>query len=231
MALKFSNTNNVHLNGVKALVYGIAGAGKTTLATTVPRPIILSAEKGLLSIAGSNIGVLEIENFQDLKDAYQWCTTPANQAHFDTIFLDSISDIAEQILIDAKAKVKDARLAYTDLSDKLVDIIKDFRDITGKHVIMVAKIESAKEEVTGITKYFPAVPGNKLTQKLPYLFDEVLYLGLKTDPSTNKSWRFIQTQPDFQVAAKDRSGRLDFTEPPHLGLIISKINNGVQPNG
>ena len=81
-----------------------------------------------------------------------------------------------------------------------------------------------------LTKYFPSVPGNKLTQKLPYLFDEVLYLGVKTDPSTNQSFRFIQTQPDFQVAAKDRSGKLNFTEPPNLGLIINKII-GVQQNG
>lgn len=228
--MKFSNTNDVHNNGVKALVYGIAGAGKTTLATTLPRPIIISAENGLLSIAGSGIGVIEVENFDDLKQAYQWCVNPANQTYFDSIMLDSISEIAEQILLFAKTKVKDARLAYTDLSDRLIDIIKDFRDIKGKHVIMTAKIESAKEELTGVTKYFPSVPGNKLTQKLPYLFDEVLYLGVKTDPSTNQSFRFIQTQPDFQVAAKDRSGKLSFTEPPNLGLIINKII-GVQQNG
>lgn len=228
--MKFSNTNDVHNNGVKALVYGIAGAGKTTLATTLPRPIIISAENGLLSIAGSGIGVIEVENFEDLKQAYQWCVNPANQTYFDSIMLDSISEIAEQILLFAKTKVKDARLAYTDLSDRLIDIIKDFRDIKGKHVIMTAKIESAKEELTGVTKYFPSVPGNKLTQKLPYLFDEVLYLGVKTDPSTNQSFRFIQTQPDFQVAAKDRSGKLNFTEPPNLGLIINKII-GVQQNG
>ncbi len=228
--MKFSNTNDVHNNGVKALVYGIAGAGKTTLATTLPRPIIISAENGLLSIAGSGIGVIEVENFDDLKQAYQWCVNPANQTYFDSIMLDSISEIAEQILLFAKTKVKDARLAYTDLSDRLIDIIKDFRDIKGKHVIMTAKIESAKEELTGVTKYFPSVPGNKLTQKLPYLFDEVLYLGVKTDPSTNQSFRFIQTQPDFQVAAKDRSGKLNFTEPPNLGLIINKII-GVQQNG
>ena len=228
--MKFSNTNDVHNNGVKALVYGIAGAGKTTLATTLPRPIIISAENGLLSIAGSGIGVIEVENFDDLKQAYQWCVNPANQTYFDSIMLDSISEIAEQILLFAKTKVKDARLAYTDLSDRLIDIIKDFRDIKGKHVIMTAKIESAKEELTGVTKYFPSVPGNKLTQKLPYHFDEVLYLGVKTDPSTNQSFRFIQTQPDFQVAAKDRSGKLSFTEPPNLGLIINKII-GVQQNG
>ena len=230
MAVKFSNTNNVHLNGVKMLVYGIAGAGKTRLALTAPRPIILSAEKGLLSIAGSNIGVLEIESFEDLREAYQWCINPANSQYFDTIFIDSISEIAEQVLLYAKAKVKDARLAYTELSDKLVDIIKDFRDITGKHVIMIAKIGDAKEEITGVTKYFPAVPGNKLTQRLPYLFDEVMYLGVKTDLSTNQSWSFIQTAPDFQVSAKDRSGRLNAIEPPDVGLLITKIT-GVVNNG
>ena len=234
MALKFSNTNDVYNNGIKALVYGISGAGKTTALATLPRPIILSAEKGLLSIAGTGIPVLEIETFEDLDEAYKWCVNPANQQHFDSIALDSITEIAEKVLVHAKTKVKDARLAYMELSDKMIDIIKKFRDIQGKHVIMTAKIESNKEELTGIVKYFPAMPGAKLTQKLPYLYDEVWFLGIKTDPTTNQSWRYIQTGPDFQVIAKDRSGKLGFMEPVHLGQLITKMltpQQGVQPNG
>lgn len=234
MALKFSNTNDVHMNGIKALVYGISGAGKTTSLASLPRPIILSAEKGLLSIAGTGIPVIEIESFEDLDDAYKWCIDPANQQYFDSIALDSVTEIAEQVLVHAKSKVKDARLAYVELADKMIEIIKKFRDIQGKHVIMTAKIDNNKEELTGIVKYFPAMPGTKLTQKLPYLYDEVWFLGIKTDPATNQSWRYIQTGPDFQVIAKDRSGKLSFMEPVDLGQLINKMvlpQQGVQPNG
>ena len=51
MALKFTTTNQAaQLHGVKALVYGPSGAGKTTLCATAPAPIIISAEAGLLSL-------------------------------------------------------------------------------------------------------------------------------------------------------------------------------------
>lgn len=231
MALKFSTTNTVLYNGIKILIYGISGVGKTTLITTLPKPIILSAEQGLLSIAGSNIPVITIETIQDLEDAYVWCTDPRNSHLFDSIALDSITEIGEQVLEVAKTKVKDARLAYVELADKMIRIIKKFRDIKGKHVIMLAKIGTNKEELTGAVKYFPDMPGTKLTQRLPYLFDEVLFMGIKTDVTTGKSWRFIQSQPDFQVIAKDRSGKLDNLEPPDLGILIGKMTNGVTTNG
>ena len=39
MAINLKNTADAHSNGVKILVYGHAGVGKTTLATTMPNPI------------------------------------------------------------------------------------------------------------------------------------------------------------------------------------------------
>jgi len=46
MAIKLNSTSAIAATGVKILVYGQAGAGKTTLITTLPNPIILSAEGG-----------------------------------------------------------------------------------------------------------------------------------------------------------------------------------------
>ena len=231
MALIFSNTNDVLFDGIKAVIYGVSGVGKTTLLSTLPRPIIISSEKGLLSIAGTGIPVLVVSSYKDLEDAYAWCVDPNNSQYFDSIGIDSITEVSEQVLAFAKSKVKDARLAYMELADKMVEIIKKFRDIQGKHVIMVAKIDSTKEDMTGAVKYYPSMPGSKLTQRLPYLFDEVLYVGVKTDPSTNQSYRYIQTQPDFQVIAKDRSGKLATMEPAHLGNLINKALGVVSNNG
>ena len=49
MAINLKRTSQVHAQGVKMLVYGEAGAGKTTLISTLFKSIILSAEAGLLS--------------------------------------------------------------------------------------------------------------------------------------------------------------------------------------
>lgn len=225
-------------SGAKVLVYSEAGAGKTSLCATAPSPLIISAESGLLSLTKKNIErmygvdtpgitydipVIEINTMQDLFDAYAYVVAPANRV--GTVCLDSISEIAEVLLAKEKAASKDPRKAYGEMIDRMVEIIRAFRDIDGKHVYMTCKIESQKEEVTGAVKWSPSMPGAKLGQQMPYFFDEVFRLGIGRD-NAGKPFRFLQTQPDYQFTAKDRSGSLDPYEPPHLGHIFQKIIGG-----
>ena len=171
-----------------------------------------------------DIPVIEIRNVQDLTDAHAWCmTTQASQ--FQTICLDSVSEIAETVLNNAKRQVKDPRQAYGELIEKMESVIRAFRDLPNKNVYMAAKIEPMKDELTGIVKYGPSMPGAKLGQKLPYFFDEVFRLGINKTPQ-GELYRFLQTQSDLQNIAKDRSGALDAIEPPHLTHVFNKILQG-----
>jgi GTPase SAR1 family protein len=43
MAINVKTTGSLSAGGVKVLVYGQAGAGKTSLIKTLPNPIVLSA--------------------------------------------------------------------------------------------------------------------------------------------------------------------------------------------
>ena len=79
------------------------------------------------------------------------------------------------------------------------------------------------DELSGIVKYGPSMPGAKLGPKLPYFFDIVMRLGIGKDTTTQQEFRFLQTQPDLQYEAKDRSGALSPVEPPHLGHVFNKI--------
>jgi len=73
-----------------------------------------------------------------------------------------------------------------------------------------------------VLKSGPAMPGNKLGPKLCYYFDFVMRLGLNKAPD-GESYRFLQTQPDLQYEAKDRSGMLDPVEQPNLTHIFNKV--------
>lgn len=210
------------LHGVKVLVYGDAGVGKTVLCSTAPTPIILSAEAGLLSLRKFKIPVIQIRNVNDLRDAHQWCWQAKEAAQFQTICLDSISEIAETVLINAKAQVKDPRQAYGELITQMEQVVRLFRDLPGKNVYFSAKQEPTKNELTGVVTYGPAMPGTKLAQKLPYFVDEVFRLAVGKTPQ-GVSYRYMQTQPDLQYQAKDRSGALDQYEPADLTHIFNKI--------
>jgi len=208
--------------GVKIVVYGLAGMGKTTLCATCPSPIIASAESGLLSLARHNLPYIEIKTMQDLREFYQWAKSSTEcRQNFQTLCLDSVSEIAEVVLTAAKAKNKDGRMAYGDLIEEMTKVIKEFRDLSGYHVYMSAKQERLKDEASGVFINQPMMPGSKLGQAVPYLPDEVFKLDVE-GTGTN-SYRLLRTQPDFLNMAKDRSGVLDPIEEPNLGKIINKI--------
>lgn len=221
MAINLKSTNDIHANGVKVLVYGQAGAGKTSLIPTLPSPIILSAEGGLLSIAGADIPYIEIGSMETLQEAYQWLTSSKDAEQFKSIALDSISEIAEVVLNAEKKSTKDPRQAYGAMQEQMSDIIRAFRDISGKHVFFTAKCEKSQDE-SGRILYAPSMPGNKSGQSLPYFFDEVLALRVEKDSEGNTQ-RALMCESDGLWQAKDRSGKLDAWETPDLGDIIKKI--------
>lgn len=230
------------LHGVKAMIYGGPGAGKTSLLATVPTPVIISAESGLLSLSPANIArlevnagralprsipVIEVTTLQDLTDAFDWCARSSEAQNFETFCLDSLSEIAEKVLSNAKKKATDPRQAYGDLIEQVGDTSRKFRDLKGRNVLLIAKQEYIKDENTGRSMWQPAMPGSKLGQQLPYLFDEVLHLDIgRTPPDANgnsTSYRFLRTQPDYNYTAKDRSGTLDAIERPDIAHIFGKI--------
>lgn len=238
MAITFTTAEQASaINGVKCLVYGPAGIGKTMLTATLPRPLLISAESGLLSLRKANlervygpgnpyitydIPVATVSTVEDLQQIYDWCIKSYEAQGFDSIALDSLSEIAEVVLNNAKRQVKDPRQAYGELIEKMETLVRLFRDIQGKHVYFASKQEPFKDELTGVVKYGPSMPGSKLGHKLPYFFDEVFRLGVNKDQQ-GQSYRFIQTQPDFQFEAKDRSGALAPIEAPILSAIFAKI--------
>jgi phage nucleotide-binding protein len=220
MAISVKRTRDLTKSGVKLLVYGAAGAGKTSLITTLPKPIVLSAEAGLLSIQDADLPFIEINTLDDLRQAYVYIISEAG-AEYESVALDSISEIAEVVLNAEKKIAKDPRQAYGAMQEQVSDLIRAFRDLPGKHVYMSAKLEKSQDEM-GRMLYAPSMPGNKVGQSLPYFFDEVLALRVERDAEGNTQ-RALMCDTDGLWAAKDRSGKLAPWEAPDLGAIIEKI--------
>ena len=217
MAIQLKSTGELGNQGLKVLVYGQAGCGKTTLSKTLPTPVVLSAEGGLLSLKDDNIPFIEIKSMTDLHEAYEWVSKSKD---YESVVLDSISEIAEVVLSHEKKINKDGRAAYGEMDVQLSEIIRAFRDLN-MHVLMTAKLEKQQDEM-GRMLYFPSLPGNKTAQKLPYFFDEVLALRIEKDED-GKTQRALMCDSDGLWLAKDRSGKLSAWESPDLGEIIAKV--------
>lgn len=219
--MELKTTKDLHLAKVSVLVYGQSGAGKTSLIKTLEKPLVLSAEGGLLCLAGTDIPYLEIKSIEDLRAAYNWLTE--EKRDFKTICLDSISEIAEVVLISEKKATKDGRAAYGNLADIMTGLIRAFRDLPGYDVYFSAKQEKSQDE-DGKVFYGPSMPGKTLTQGIEYFFDEVFALRIKKDEEGNVL-RALMTSSNGLWSAKDRSGKLEDIEPADLGSIIRKIRN------
>lgn len=217
MALRFGYTNELG-GAVKAACYAPAGYGKTVLCGTAPRPLIISAEEGLLSLKKLRVPFIEIQTLQDLREAHAWVMQSAEAKGFDTINLDSATDIAQATLIDLKTQYKDPRQAYGELGDALGSILRELRRLPEKHVYITCKDEVSK--TTGV--HVPYMPGNLLEQEMPYWGDELFALRIIVGED-GKQGRWLQTQPDPQYYAKDRSGALAYYEPPDLTHVFTKI--------
>lgn len=222
MTLQWSNTNQSALDGLNILGYGKAGVGKTKFIQTMPRPLVISSERGNLTLRSSDIPVAYIENGVDLRQVYDFLKKDAGRT-FNSVALDSVSDIAHTMLKLAKGVNTNHQKAYGDVADIVIDNMKKFRDLPGIHKYFVAQMIAVKNEVSGSFRFEPDFPGKQIGQQSPYIFDLVVNFDVYVDPETNERHHFLRCQPDQFYEAKDRSGVLDPFEKPDFSHLVTKI--------
>lgn len=220
--MELTNTKEqAQTHGVKILVHGPAGAGKTRLCATtgeLDKTIILSAEAGLLSLREVDIDVLVIGSLADMREALSF----VQESDYTWVCIDSLSEIAERVLSQQMEEKKDGRAAYGEMHTIMTKLIRAFRDLPGRNVVMTCKTE--KTQVDGRMVWAPMLPGNKLSQGIAYLFDEVFAMR-SHEAEDGSITPYLQTQRDSYTEAKDRSGALNMNEPADLEKIVGKIRN------
>lgn len=229
MAIKIVSTRDYAADGVKVLVSGDAGIGKTVLCASAPSPIIISAEAGLLSLAEVDIPAIEVTSVADVMNAYEFLTSSKEAEQFQTLCLDSISEIGEVLLSEYKKLNKDPRAAYGQLNDDMAALVRSFRDIKGKHVYFSAKQVRLAEDDSGLVYFKASMPGKTLLNGLPYFFDEVFVMNLGK-LEDDETYRYLQTAKTLRHGdCKDRSGKLSAIEKPDLTYIFNKIAGKKDP--
>ena len=212
----------------KFILYGPSGSGKTfSLSTLPPKTIILAVEKGLrtLSDISPGLSVAEINSIDDMRDAYVHLAE--NPGEFDYVAIDSISELAEIALNEAKNNSKDGRKHYMEMADTVTAIIKSFETLP-QTVIFTAQEERVNQEDAGLLEYViaPALPGRKFAQAIPYKLDFVFCLRTKLNDEGETERRF-QTGLHGDYLAKARSTKLDLFETADWQHIFNKLKGDI----
>jgi hypothetical protein len=158
------------------------------------------------------------------------------------VFLDSITDLTRQAMAWAKARPEafsdktgkpDIRGAYGLMAREVIGLLKHLQHVSGKTTIMVGILERVTDEFGRVT-WQPQMEGGKAGRELPGIVDQMVSMALfsadsetwRHDPEHGATRRLVcRSGNPFSLPAKDRSGRLDVTEPPDLGALLRKINS------
>ena len=157
-----------------------------------------------------------------------------NLDRYNVIFVDSITAIsrlsfrwAEQ-QPEARSErtgAKDLRGAYGLHGREMLMWLHQLQHVRSKHVIFVGILEKVSDDFGRFVEYRVQMEGAKVPREIGAIVDEVIvmeFLDFGKGPV-----RGFVCRPDnpWKYPAKDRSGKLDQTEPPHLGKLITKILN------
>ncbi|RLA65451.1 MAG: hypothetical protein DRQ88_09225 [Epsilonproteobacteria bacterium] len=228
--MKLTNTKDVASSRVSALIVGPSGVGKTSLVKTLDpdKTLILSAESGLLCLQGTNIDVFEINTMKDLDKVEEILANPKTKERYKNVFIDSLTEIGEMIVKELKndPSVNDPKQAFRlwgEYAMHISNYIKTFRDFSPYNVFFTCLDSQKTDGLEKITTF--NLPGQKIKDDIKSYFDIVFQYKIYGDDE-GKPHRKLVTDIVEAPLAKDRSGKLDKYEEPHLGKILSKLLGG-----
>ena len=201
--------------GAKSLVYGAPGTGKTPIANTAPRPVLCVTEPGMLSMRNSSVPAFPAFTPKAIDEFFAWAMQSTEMKNFDTICVDSVTQMAEIYLAEAATKYKDGRQAYGKMQEQVMKHLNSIYYLQNKHVYLIAKLDKS---VTPVRPYFP---GKALNVDVPHLFDIILHLDFHNIPGFGQQKAF-RTTANFDSIARDRSGKLAEFEPCDLAALFRK---------
>ena len=172
--------------------------------------------------------------------------TPYSQGHYDTvivdstlaslarysiIFVDSYTELARRCLtwsvqqpeaLTAYGK-KDLRAGYGLHGRELIGWTQQIQHARSRTIVLIAILEKVVDD-RGVPSWQIQLEGQRTRRELPAILDVIA--SMVWVPFKDKPRRAFVCQSDNSQGypAKDRSGRLEPIEEPHLGKLLTKLS-------
>ena len=163
---------------------------------------------------------------------------PASLDRYETLFIDSITVAGRLCLqwcrgqpeaFSERTGKPDVRGAYGLHGREMIAWLTHLQHARGRNVVFVGILDERTDDFN--RKVFaPQIDGSKTGQELPGIVDQVITMAeVKDEAGAPHRALVCQTINPWGFPAKDRSGRLELIEPPHLGRLFEKIAGPARP--
>ena len=163
----------------------------------------------------------------------------AGIAKYTILFGDSLTEFLRQCRVWAEQQPesfnargqKDSRGTYGLVAREGVAWLQQIQHARKCTIILTAILEKITDDF-GVSSWQTQLEGRRTGLELPGIIDEVIYLHF-VDFGNGKLVRaLICNSPNqWGLPAKDRSGKLDQVEEPHLGKLIAKLSTQAATTG
>ena len=204
------------------IVYGNGGVGKTTFASTAPKPLLVDCENGAkyFGLRGIKMDIAKVNTWSDMEGLFDI----AKSGEYETIILDPIGELMEKLKRYMILK-GDKKLVMADgsptiagwgwLKDTMRSTIKILRD-SGVNLLIVAHVAETQDDQQLVKR--PLLM-TKLSEEIIAMVDVVGFMQVIQVDGEDKRVILVDPASDKYVA-KDRTGQLGKIIPPDFTEII-----------
>jgi hypothetical protein len=224
-----------HARYIKALIHSIHGNGKTRLLGTAQQDertfpmAFLNFEGGDQTLAGLDVDVFDMRDWQDFDDAYKMLKDP--KTPYRSVGIDSVTETQVggllSILEKDKRRADPDQLAQPDWGVILVQMRRFVRrfKFLDMHVFMTAL---SKEDVVPRVGAVltPSVQG-AFAKDLPGVMDVVAYLALEDTDEGVERILLLRNWPRFSVKARTPWNMVDPPDEivdPTVGKLLDALD-------
>jgi hypothetical protein len=162
-----------------------------------------------------------------------------NLDQYDLIFVDSITHTSRLCFRWAEQQpearsertgAKDLRGAYGLHARELLLWLYQLQHLRTKHVVFIGILEKVFDEFNRPLGFQVQLEGAKVPREIGAIVDEFIVMDWIDFGDGKPTRAFVCTSPNrWGFPAKDRSGRLEQIEEPHLGKLLAKLVNHHDP--